>query len=342
MRFSMALSLLVLLTPSLFSMDFYETRTDHYLIKSDISSSAAANTGYSLEKLYAHLVSLIGYPDNINYPLAVMEFTDKKAFDAYLAEAWDVTSENYLLIRQGSSGYGELFIYRKEGKPDNRELAYLAAYQFLEAANRQTPPWLKEGISRFFEPFLDGADSFNWALWRIWSSEDTPGEEIRAWARIQYLTLSSGRDARFFYENLTLIKRGADDFPAIPEELDLRATLFLREVTPPERLSDELRHAFLKDDFEEVRTLLESYGEEKSWLGYYYQGLMHFEQGLFEQAHRNITLALEMGAPGTKSRYLLGLCLLEIGNREEGIALLRDVRAEEASLIPSDISPLLD
>jgi tetratricopeptide (TPR) repeat protein len=364
-----ALAFLVLfMVIPLFGEDFFETRTDNYLIKSTLSSELSAQTGYILEQLYVLFTDLTGKPENIMAPLTVIELNSKENFDDYLDRVWSIGSETYLLINQGQTGYSEIVLYRQNGALHLKELIHLAVFQFLEACNRETPFWLKEGLARYFETATlnndkSGEIPFNWEIYEEYINREKSiplnilfsmsEEELiensaltypECWAFTQYLLDSTGPESRLLWDYLSLIRTGrVAEWPIInSNQWEDKYSAYMISLESYPSLEDELKSLFLKDYYTRALNLIKDSGAEESWLGLYYTGLIHYERGLYEDSLADFTLALEKGGPEDAMKYAMGLSNLELRKREQGIKLLKEAKELNESLIPRALSPLLE
>ncbi|MDC7223053.1 MAG: hypothetical protein PQJ60_04885 [Spirochaetales bacterium] len=321
-----------------------------------------------MEELYGQFSELTGAPAHPFPLLLVTELKTDEEYRSYLSDLTDQSGNSSLLVRRGLSGYSEIVLLEEDRELARRILIHLALFQYLEACNRDTPFWIKAGLARYFETLPEEGDQssipFNWNAWEEWkslSSTKTPslnellslteeeGEphkdyHILAWGFLTYLMNGQGEEGRLLWETLTLIRTDKRDewIGSIDGKAEEACAAYLSGLTRPEGEEVRLKQLYEESTREQVLAYIEEKELHHSWLGSYYEGLIHYDRGLFEQGLADFRKAEEQGAPKADVIYSQGLCLWELGRHSEATVYFNLAEKKREGIIPSDLNRLLD
>ena len=369
-KISSVTCLLLSITLSISALDFNETRTEHYHVRTTLSPEATAQLGFLMEELYARFSRFTGEPVEKISGLYVTALSSEAEFQELGGSSFSSPAGDFLLMRQGISGSGEILFYGNGSRESTEALIHLALFQYLEACNSETPFWIKAGLARYFETLAEQAEGgsasppFNWNAYEEWttlSKEDslpinalldlTEGKAIgnslfhnTAWALVSYLIQASGEEGRLLWETLSLIRTGkkGEWISSVSTPTDDTLLFYMSSIKKPESHSAVLKALYAKDDRAGIVSYLDNNKLSETWLGFYYKGLLHYDRGLFEEGLSDFRKAEETGAPLADTLYSQGLCLWELGKRQEGETLLRRAEKLKEDIIPDDLNRLLD
>ena len=370
MRKSFLLCCFLLSIPFLvFSADLNETSTEHYHIKTSYTPQYTAQLGLLMEELYTRFTLFTGEP-SVDLPaLYVTELSSADEWNDFLGISSRDEQNCYSLVRQGESGQGEIVYYDGDRERTMVALIQLALFQFLEACNSESPFWLKSGLSRYFETLASqDRDTteipFNWSAYEDWIAlgneqlipvdtlltltEEEAGDDrsyqTSSWALVNYLIQAPGQESRLLWETVSMIRTGrkGEWITSANQAIDVNIGTFMAAIKKPESNGSVLKSLYDRGDRDGVLSYLYERELSESWLGYYYTGLIHYDRGLFTESLSDFVKAEEAGAPRADVWFSQGLCLWQLGKRDEGAQLLKRAETLKEGIIPEDLSRLLD
>jgi tetratricopeptide (TPR) repeat protein len=361
--------LLLILPAQLFCLEFNETKTEHYTIRTTLSPEETAERGVLMERLYSRFTKLTGQPNKDLTGLTITEFSGEDDFCDYLSLSKNDLDTPFLLLRRGESHRPEILFYSIDEETTHRYLIHLALFQYLEACNNQTPFWLKAGLARYFEtlpidftgedvpPFnenayeewLDLAKTGSPSLRSLLSEETTLINEnerelhIAAWGLVSYLMNAQGKEGRFLWETLSLARTNRKDewLQLDVSVVEKASTDYLLSLEKPEKDNIALKKLYENATREDVIKYINDNNLEESWLGPYYEGLIHYNRGLYADALYNFRKAAERSAPEAEVLFSQALCLWELNKEEEARILFGKAKEIKEEIIPEELNRLL-
>ncbi|MBN2627258.1 MAG: hypothetical protein JXA95_11380 [Spirochaetales bacterium] len=366
MKINLSLLLSILFLIPLSALDFFESRTMHYLVKSDASPEDSVNAAMEMEERYSLYADLIGTPSGPQPLLPVTILSSREEIETYLNGLKALETGDVVLLRQKDSGRGEIVCLSVKEASVRKALNQAAFLQFIESCNRDTPLWLKSGMALYFETSPDpstGEPFFNWSALAEWMDMD-PGvndindslltlsdeskfsyrEQVLSWSLLTYLMNSQGKDSRLIWESLSLVRTGETKaWPQeLPTDLNSRLISYFSELHLPDTKEQILKTYYESSSYDELMEYISRDDDISSGVELYYRGLVHYNRGLFEEALDDFGKAGELGFSPAETVYAKALCYLQLGDRVKAVSRLKTAEKLKEGIVPEELSRLLE
>lgn len=353
----------------LFSLDFYQARSDHFQVSSTLSSEDAAEQAYRMEQLFGYIHHHLNLQDP-GGSFKVYRFQDKGEYLKWQKEQFGTENPGFQLYSKYSFTPLNLAVYGDLTTPEAfSQLSHLFVHQLLLRVNSDTPAWLRWGLAVYYEKLRINTEGqlreeetvyLDWvkknrtdATWLTPSSLiNLTEEELRndpelkgeLWLFTSFLMEKAQSDqSRILWESVSLINQG-------PQESWPGQNLITQSLN---KAYSEFRKELSLDPLKELRLLYEreKYTEALEWIDLqekdydgslsYFRGLIEYHLGEWEKATEDFTLALERGAPEMETRLSLALCYWQMDKSEALKEELQIIRAEREDLIPEELRHLV-
>jgi hypothetical protein len=146
-------ALVAALGASVWAQGMASASSRRYAVWSDAGQGTATALAASLEGLFDVYNEYFRFDEAaLRAPLTVRSFSDKAAFDAYLARVIGEPKDDFVYLHYPTPERSELVIFAKENQEDfDASLAHQAFVQFLKAFVPEPPLWIREGFAVYFE-----------------------------------------------------------------------------------------------------------------------------------------------------------------------------------------------
>jgi hypothetical protein len=305
-------------------------------------------------------------PSALQGPLRVVAFTDKHAYDNYVASKLGSTRDGAVYLHYSQPERRELVVHR--GSPDEeRMLAHQAFVQFFRAFVPYPPTWMREGFAIYFNTLkfdkeireLRYEENLSWletvktlgarqpSLESVFLADAHGMPEYFqpiSWAIVSFF-LNSGGNGDYFraiteaFMLLSPVKSAAENSQIVLERLTNWNTLetmradynnYISSRKTFAELVDEGQKAYVAKDLETSESffLTALYQKPTHYAPYYYLGLIAYDENNYDTAESYYLTALQYGADSALVKYALGVNAATAGKNSEALSYLQEAAAE--------------
>jgi len=346
------------LIPSLFSMDFHSLKSTHFDLRSTRSEAEAALLLSQLEMLYQEAEGLL--PESETPPtLRVYDLEDPDQYRFWLKEQWGIDSTQYLLMRPTLLRPGALSLYGDWSSKENMgKLRFLFMTQYLENAGR--PPWLVSGMAALFEEYpADDPVQDSWVRWGLSLSQSKEWKSPKELMSLKEEQLSGNSDlkgeCRFFIYYLLQTDRSEEsrilwdslsgtlpENAVLPPDMETRYFQFLSSLFRQSDQINRLSDLYDAEDYPEALKLINEMKTSFPAQSWYYQGLIQFKQGKWEEAVDSFQHALDEGAPRESVLRSMAVSYWEWKKLEQCAQKVQELNSLAPEAVPPELKHFVD
>ena len=132
----------------------YTYQSDHYRIRSEISSDHARETADMLEAYFDLFGSYLHFDEGLlDYPFEIKIFREKDDFDTYLRAVISETRDSfvYLHYRKNPEKSELVSFYRDDEETFQKRLVHHGLIQYIKSFVDNPPLWLQKGFAVYLE-----------------------------------------------------------------------------------------------------------------------------------------------------------------------------------------------
>ncbi|MDR1256827.1 MAG: hypothetical protein LBJ86_03705 [Spirochaetaceae bacterium] len=305
-------------------------------------------------------------PSDLSGPLRVVAFTNKAAYDNYVASKLGSTRDGAVYLHYNQPERRELVVNR--GSPDEeRMLPHQAFIQYFRAFVPYPPTWMREGFAIYFNTLkfdkeireLQYEENLSWletvktlgmrrpSLESVFLADVNGMPEYMqpvSWAIVSFF-LNSGGNGDYFraitesFMLLSTAKSAAENSQSVLERLTSWNSMDTMRVdygnyTASRQTFTELvdagQKAYLERDFASAESffLAAMYQRPTHYAPYYYMGLLAYDENSYDTAESYYLTALQYGADSALVKYALGVNAATAGKNSEALVYLQEAANE--------------